>query len=146
LHDAVCDITGVPTKFEAMPIGSRANEIWTHRVDSTFLDTFGRPDPNRDPPCERMESSTVTQVLHLMNSNALHQKVISDKGRAKQLAESSLSSEQIVDELYLRIYSRFPEADERQIAAELFSGPQRRSTVEDLMWALLNTPEFVFND
>lgn len=148
LHDAVCQITGVLTKFEAMPIGSRANQIWTHRVDSTFLDTFGRPDPNRDPPCERVESATVTQVLHLMNSNSLHQKVTDDDGRAKQLADGSLSPEQIVEELYLRIYCRQPDADERRVATELFgaAGVTRRQTIEDLMWALLNTPEFVLKD
>ena len=148
LHDAVCEITGVPTKFSAMPIGSRATEIWTHRIDSTFLDTFGRPDPNRDPPCERIETSTVTQVLHLMNATTLHQKIASDDGRAKQLASSPLTSEQIVEELYLRIYCRFPDVEERKLAAELFAaaGADRRQVVEDLMWALTNTPEFVFKD
>lgn len=148
LHDAVCQITGVPTKFEAMPIGSHANQIWTHRVDSTFLDTFGRPDPNRDPPCERVETATVTQVLHLMNASSLHQKVTDDDGRAKQLADSNLTPEQIVEELYLRIYCRLPDADERRVAIELFSatGITRRQAIEDLMWALLNTPEFVLKD
>jgi hypothetical protein len=148
LHDAVCDITGVTTDFEAMPPDSRANEIWTHRVDSTFLDTFGRPDRNRDPPCERIEATTVTQVLHLMNSANLHRKVTDEKGRARQLAESDLTAEQIVEELYLRIYSRLPDVEERTAAGQLFAaeGESRRQIVEDLMWALLNTPEFVFQD
>ena len=131
-----------------MPIGSRATEIWTHRIDSTFLDTFGRPDPNRDPPCERIETSTVTQVLHLMNATTLHKKITSEDGRAKQLASSPLTSEQIVEELYLRVYCRLPDAEERKLAAELFAaaGANRRQVVEDLMWALTNTPEFVFKD
>ena len=54
-------------KYEAMPQGSRASQLWTHRIDSLFLDTFGRPDPNQDPPCERISEGAVTQVLHLMN-------------------------------------------------------------------------------
>jgi hypothetical protein len=53
LLDMVCDITGIPERFEAMPPGSRAMELWTVRSQSLFLDSFGRPDPNQDPPCER---------------------------------------------------------------------------------------------
>ena len=67
LLDAVCDITGVPESFSAMPAGSRATQLWTHRVDSLFLDAFGRPDPNQDPPCERTGDTTMVQALHLMN-------------------------------------------------------------------------------
>ena len=71
LLDAVADVTETPTRFSAMPAGSRANQVWTHRIDSMFLDTFGRPDENQDPPCERTTDSTVTQALHLMNSREI---------------------------------------------------------------------------
>ncbi len=81
LLDAVCDITDVPESFPGMPPGSRAMEIWTHRVNSLFLDAFGRPDPNQDPPCERTPDTTVVQALHLMNAPNLHAKVTSDQGR-----------------------------------------------------------------
>jgi hypothetical protein len=50
LLDAMTDITGVDDNFSAMPDGSRANQIWTTRVSSVFLDTFGRPNPIQDPP------------------------------------------------------------------------------------------------
>ena len=63
LLDMVSDITGVPEKFEAMPAGSRAIEVWTARSQSVFLDSFGRPDPNQDPPCERTSDTTVVQAL-----------------------------------------------------------------------------------
>ena len=74
LLDATCDITGVPEELEGMPAGSRSMEIWTHRVNSLFLDAFGRPDANQDPPDERVSDATVVQALHLMNSPALAQK------------------------------------------------------------------------
>ena len=113
-----------------------------------FLDTFGRPDPNQDPPCERTGESTVAQTLHLMNAPALHSKVTSDAGRAAQLANSDRTSDAIVEELYLMIYSRLPEEAEVEIGRQFFSGPgiTRRGATEDLMWALMNTPEFVFKD
>src|SRR5437773_7192457 len=72
LLDAVSDITGVPETFAAMPPRSRAIELWTVRSQSIFLDSFGRPDPNQDPPCERTSDSSVVQALHLMNAPKLH--------------------------------------------------------------------------
>src|SRR5205823_5022290 len=86
LLDAVSDITALPETFAAMPPGSRAAALWTVRTQSVFLDSFGRPDPNQDPPCERTSDTTVVQALHLMNAPNLHAKVTSEKGRAARLA------------------------------------------------------------
>ncbi len=183
LLDGVCDITGVPESFEAMPPGSRAVELWTRRIDSLFLDTFGRPDLNQDPPCERVNEPTVVQALHLMNAPTLHRKAVSDAGICRTLAESEREPREIVEELYLRVYSRLPSERELKITLALFEPtavPQvpaeepvagaaipanpaepteiaktgepetitakRRRATEDLLWALLNTPEFVFQN
>jgi hypothetical protein len=148
LLDAVSDITGIGDSFTAMPAGSRANQLWTTRVQSVFLDTFGRPNPNQDPPCERTSDTTVTQTLHLMNAPLLHQRVTADSGRAAKLAASELRPEKIVEEIYLLVYSRLPDAAELEIGKELFAEKDvsRRQAGEDLLWALLNTPEFMFKD
>ncbi len=148
LYDAVSDITGVRDTMAAMPPDARGNQIWTTRVDNVFLDTFGRPNPNQDPPCERTKEATVTQALHLMNAPKLHDKVTSDSARPARLAGSELPPEQIVDELYLWTYSRYPDDEERAYGVSLFAeqGGSRRQAAEDLLWALINTPEFVFVD
>ena len=148
LLDAICDVTEVRESFSAMPADSRAVELWTHRVDSLFLDAFGRPDANQDPPCERTGDTTVVQALHLMNAPGLHEKVASNGGRAARLAKSSLGPGEVVDELYLAVYARYPTAEERRDTTALYSaeGADRRRVTEDLLWALLNTPEFVFKD
>ncbi len=148
LAGAIDDITGVPTSFDAMPPRSRPNQIWTHRVNSLFLDTFGRPDPNQDPPCERTSDSTVTQTLHLMNAPAIHAKATSDTGLPARLAASDKTPDEIVEEVYLAVYSRYPVEEERAIGRRLFEeeGANRRQATEDLLWALLNTPEFIFKD
>ncbi len=77
----------VPETFAAAPPGTRAMELWTVRTQSVFLDSFGRPDPNQDPPCERTSDTTVVQALHLMNAPNLHRKVTADTGRAALLAQ-----------------------------------------------------------
>ncbi|MGE0607741.1 MAG: DUF1549 and DUF1553 domain-containing protein, partial [Pirellulales bacterium] len=148
LLDAVCDITEIPETFAGVPAGSRANQIWTTRVTSLFLDSFGRPDASQDPPCERTAETSVVQVLHLMNSPNLFGKVTHGEGRAARLAASEMSPPQIVEELYLLCYSRLPSDEERQIGEQLFTEPeaQRKLATEDLLWALMNTPEFVFKD
>ncbi len=143
LMDAVADATESPSTFEGMPPESRANQVWTTRVGSIFLDTFGRPNENQDPPCERTPDSTVTQALHLMNSQQLEERVRSDNGRAARLAASKSSPLEIVDELYLATYSRHPAVNESEYASKLIeSAEHRRGVIEDLMWAMLNSPEF----
>jgi len=148
LLDAYSDITGLGESFAAAAPGTRAIELWTARIPSVFLDSFHRPDPNQDPPCERSGETSVVQTLHLMNAPKLHEKVTSDRGRAALLAKSNRPPREIVDELYLLAYARYPTDAERSAAVETFTRPgvTQRQAVEDLMWALLNTPEFVFED
>ena len=148
LLDAFAQVSGIPQEFSAMPPNSSAKEIWTHRTESLFLDTFGRPDPNKDPPCERTTDSTVVQSLHLMNSEHLHGQITSDACHATKLAESEMTPAEITQQLYRLVYGRNPTDAEIEVCTALFEaeGVNRRSTVEDLMWALLNTPEFVIQD
>ena len=148
LLDAVTVVTGVPPEFDAMPPDSSAKQLWTHRSDSLFLDTFGRPDPNQDPPCERMSDSTVVQSLHLMNSEKLFRDIGSDSGLAKILADSSKTGEEISVELYTRVFGRKPTPDETKLVVDLLAaeGAVRRQVIEDLTWARVNSAEFVFQD
>ncbi|MAI73705.1 MAG: S-layer protein [Rhodopirellula sp.] len=147
LMDAVADVTETPAKLTGLPAESRANQVWTTRVDSVFLDTFGRPNENQDPPCERTPDSTVTQSLHLMNSRVLDGRIRDDSGRAARLAGSEMNSEQIADELYLAVFSRFPSEVERDYVLGLFKDVEkRRAVIEDLMWAMVNSPEFTIRN
>ena len=86
----------------------------------------------------------------MMNATELHARVTSDKGRAAKLAASDKTPEQIVEELYLLVYARFPDSEEREFGSKLFEAATdqagRKQAAEDLLWALLNTPEFLFKD
>ena len=148
LLDAFADISGVPQSFDAMPPGTKAKQIWTHRTKSLFLDTFGRPDPNQDPPCERTTDSTVVQSLHLMNSEKMHTDVLNDTGNAAKLAESDKDPQELAMSLYQLVYGRNPTEEETRLVDELLKAENanRRHIVEDLMWAMLNTPEFVLQN
>jgi hypothetical protein len=148
LLDAVCDATGVPESFEGMPPGTRAVELWNNRLPSGFLDIFGRPERKTVCDCERTMDTSLAQVLHLMNAPLVNDKIQSPTGRADRLARSDLSPNEIVDELYLATLSRFPTKVERQAALTAFTTSDesdRRTAAEDILWALLNTAEFVLN-
>ena len=145
--DAVCDVTGVPENFEGCPPGTRAIETWTFKIGSNFLDAFGRPNASTDAPCERDLKTSVVQALHLMNSKALQAKLSDSKGRVRQLADGCDTPAEIATELYMAAFSRRPTEKELTTIRAAFAGEKgdRQQAAEDVLWALLNSPEFVFN-
>jgi len=147
LFDAVNTVTGVPDTFGAMPSGSRAMQAWTYKIESQLMDAFSRPNPSSDPPCERDRQMSVVQSLHLMNSRALQSKLSNKSGRARQLADSSSPPDQVVTDLYLATLNRPPTEEELKVATAAFGAKDatRQSATEDVLWALLNSAEFVFN-
>jgi hypothetical protein len=147
LSDAVADLTGVRDEFAGLPSGSRAVQTWNHKLSSEFLDAFGRPNPSLECPCERERKPTVVQSLHLMNSSGLQAKLASSKGRVAQYFAGQKPPEEILREVYLHAYSREPTEEEKGSALAHMLKPEadRKAVIEDLIWALVNTAEFVFN-
>lgn len=147
LLDAVNDVTQAEDEFNGCPPGTRAIQTWSYKVRSHFLDAFSRPNSSSDCPCERDTRTSVVQSLHMMNSKALQTKLMSATGRVKKLSDSAAPPEEIATELYLAALSRPPTSAELSISTGLFAGekPNRQHATEDLLWALLNSPEFVFN-
>ena len=147
MADAVARVTDTAGKWDGLPTGARAMEVWNTKMSSTFLDTFGRPDASAECPCERDPAPTIVQSLHLMNSEALQDRIAHKEGRAARLAAGEATPEEIVREIYLAAYARPPSGAELELAVAAFSveGTTRRSAAEDVMWALINSAEFVFN-
>jgi WD40 repeat protein/mono/diheme cytochrome c family protein len=147
LLDAVNQLTGIPDNFAGMPPGARAMQMWSYKIESNFLDAFSRPNPSSDCPCERDRQMSVVQSLHLMNSKGLQGKLSNPEGRVHQLAESNKAPEAIATELYLAALNRPPKEEEVQLSARAFAakGATRQTATEDLLWALINSAEFVFN-
>lgn len=147
LLDAVSDLTGVPEDFSATTPGARAVETWSYKIDSAFLDAFGRPNSSSDPPCERNGRGTIVQSLHLMHAERLNAKITHERGRARLLAEGNRPVQEVAEEMYLAAFSRRPTAEEHKTVEVFFVkyANRRREAVEDLMWALVNSAEFIFN-
>ena len=146
LLDAITQVTGIAEKFNGWPEGVRAIQVWDNRMPSYFLKLFGRPVRASVCECERSNEPSIAQALHLMNAPEIVAKIHARKGTARQLAESKLTAPEIIAELYLAVLCRFPTANETEVLLELFkeAGADRRAAVEDALWALFNTKEFVY--
>ncbi len=147
LYDLVSQATGTmdQNKFRGLPQGARAVQIADGQTTTYFLTTFGRASRETVCSCEVKMDPNLSQALHLLNGDTVHNKIRGGGVVAKQL-ERKLSPEQIVDELYLSTLGRKPTAAEVSKFVEL-STPiaDKREAFEDVLWALLNTKEFLFN-
>lgn len=147
LLDAISSITDQPEDLQGLPNDGRAMLQWNHLLPNDFLDAFGRPNSSAAPPAVRDADGSVVQALHLMNSTGLQKKLSSETPWIKELA--ALAPEEAINRIYLRLYSRKPEDAELQIALHYISPladePADKQRFEDLVWALLNSAEFVLN-
>ncbi len=147
LLDAVCDVTGEASAFDGVPNGTRAVQLWNNRLPSAFLDVFGRPQRKSVCECERLSETSLGQVLHLMNAPVVNDKISSPTSYAARLAKSDAEPRQIISDLYLTTLNRYP--TEQELAATLpaytSADSNRRRATEDILWALVNTAEFVLN-
>lgn len=145
LLDAVGDVAGVPERFQGFYRGKRAIDLPDPGVPSYFLATFNRPI--RDTAkCERSGAPTITQAMHFMNGDAVQGKVASPEGRLREMIASGATDERILEHFYLAAMSRVPKPEEISLA-KAFIGKQgnRELGLQGVVWALLNSKEFLFN-
>ena len=145
LLDAISQSTGVPEDFNGWPKGYRAIHIWDNHMPSYFFRIFGRPVRATVCECERSNEPSIAQALHLLNAPEILEKISHRSGHVRKLAASEMSPAELIDELYLSTLSRFPTSAEKELMLQAFSETDRRSAAEDVLWALLNSKEFVFN-
>ncbi len=158
LYDAVNTLLGVESKFEGQAPGTRAVALPDNSYNQStyFLSVFGRPDSSSACECERTQEASLAQSLHLLNAAEIQTQLARDKGRADSLTKDSRPDDDKIMDLYQMALSRDPNADEMKLAhthlekkATGKSGPDalkgRKEAYEDILWALLNTKEFLFN-
>jgi hypothetical protein len=145
LLDSVCLSTGVPEKLFDLPAGSRAAQVPDGELVHPFLRAFGQPARADACQCERGTDTTLEQALQLVGGRTIHQKVIAPKNRIGDLLEAGADDGTLVEQLFLATLSRYPDPRERELAVSLLAAPSadRRRVAEDLLWALLNHPEFL---
>ena len=89
LLDMVCQTTGVPERFDGMPAGTRAIQLWDSKASHYFLKVFGRPERVSACECERRHEPSTAQVLHLLNAPEIQAKLEHDAGYVAKLAQAA---------------------------------------------------------
>lgn len=152
--DAISQVTGVPTEFPGYATGMRAMQIPDARVNSYFLTVFGKPPRFATCECERTAEPSVTQALHVINGETINQKLRATGGLVDAFIKSGITGEHLINQLYLSALSRRPERDELNRLLSVMndnegtgsdSRESRRQAIEDLVWAVLSSKEFMFN-
>ena len=149
LFDAISQTTGVPGDFEGYPTGTRAIQLWDSRYQDYFLKVHGRPLRVSSCSCERQKEPGIAQVLHELNSPELHRKLSHEQGKIARLIAGKSTQKEIVEELFLSYFSRFPDKSELELANEVLAKAKdktsKREALEDLAWGMMNSLEFLFN-
>ncbi len=175
LLDAVNAATGTQEKFGGLPAGFRAIQLPDPQVDSYFLDAFGRAPRAIACECERSAEPNVGQALDLMMGDVVNRKVQDQNGLLGKLIAAKKSETEILQTLYLAALGRPPRQEETARALGAIHGQMERpaflpkqsvrfvpvqlrvgrtaaakaadrtAVLQDILWALLNSREFVFN-
>ncbi len=147
LLDSLVQATGVPENIGGAPAGFRAAQLPDANVTSDFLHLFGKPQRMEACECERDNDSNMLQALHFINGKSILSRVQNPAARPSQLVKQKLSDEALVTELYLWSLARRPRDAERKVALEFLRthGERREEAAQDLMWALLNSRDFLLS-
>lgn len=145
LLDVISQVTKTKNKFQGLPLGARALQIADGRFSNYFLTTFGRATRETVCSCEVVMEPNLSQALHLLNGDVTNNRIT--QGRIVQtMLKEGKDPEKVIDDLYLRCYSRKPRADEKaNLLASLDGEDSVESALNDVFWALLNSKEFIFN-
>jgi Protein of unknown function (DUF1549)/Protein of unknown function (DUF1553) len=151
--DAISQSTGVFDEYKSL-YGLRSYKYvmqssfyhdYAGKYNGMFnlMQCFGQTD-REDLPQDR---SSLIQSASLLNSDPVLQRIKVQKGsRLEKLlsAKPAKKDEEIVEELFLATINRFPTAQEQALALKLFAA-NREQGAEDLLWALINRVDFIFN-
>lgn len=151
LYDAVNQVTNSPASFGGLPqdkyAPKRAIMLPDESYQSYFLDVFGRPQRISACECERVSEANLAQALHLLNSDEIQGKLTRGGGRADLLAKDKRPDAEKIEELFYWAFAHKPtKAQLDQALAHLAQHEKdKKVAYENILWALLNTKEFVFN-
>lgn len=153
--DCQSQVTGVPLKFGAYPPGLRAAQLPGVRPEAKgqrrsnqldqFLEIFGKPPRLLTSETERSCECNMSQAFQLISGPAVNDLVADKDNRLARLLASGKSNREIVDELFRTALTAAPGDEEwSKTTAYLEASKDRRAELEDILWGLLNSKDFVF--
>lgn len=148
LLDCIDQLVGTETNFPNLPAGTRAIALPDNSYNRAIplLKVFGRPENSSVCECERVQSANLAQSLHLLNAGDLKAKLATGGGLADQLAQSSDELSIKLERVYQTAFCRNPSFDEIEAIGQFVTADKpTKVDFEDLLWALINSKEFLYN-
>jgi len=155
LLDAQSAATSVPLAFTGYPSGTRAVQMAGALPErkrdqrktelDQFLAEFGKPQRLIPSECERSSEPTMGQAFQMMSGPVTSQLIASKENRLDRMLNRKLPPAEMISELFWATLSRPPNATELERCVQaLTTADEMRPALEDLLWALLNSKEFLF--
>ncbi len=121
------------------------------RLAGTYaMHVFGKPERAVNCDCERVSQPTLLQAVFLQNDPLVGQRLV-ESGWIQEIENAqqrgdNIDQESLIRSAWLRTVSRPPTSGEVETAQTyLASVGSTTDGMRDLVWALLNTKEFVLN-
>ena len=145
LYDAVGFVTSGNKAFAGLPKGMRAVQVADGKVPGDdFLTLFGRPKRQSACECERTSNLTLSHAMSLINGSMIGEAVSAPHNTISKLVEREPDDRKVLEELYYAILNRPPTETELKLA-DFGPAGSRLAGAQDVAWALLNSPAFLFN-
>jgi len=145
MMNAVAIATGTKTRLAGLPDGVRPEDLADGMNEgSDFLKLFGRPKRETACECERTSNVSLAHALNLINGHLISDSCTSQDNALARLIAREPDNRKVVEEMYYMTMNR-PATEAELAAIDLGSGAQRLPAAEDLGWALMNSPAFLFN-
>jgi hypothetical protein len=145
MMNAVAAATGTKTQLAGLPAGLRPEDEADGMVEGNdFLKLFGRPKRESACECERTSNVSLAHALNLINGHLISDAVDHGDNAINQMVAAQPDNRKAVEQIYYMTLNR-PPTDKELSGVDLGAGPQRLQTAQDLAWALMNSPAFLFN-
>ena len=155
LLDCQSQVAGAALRFAGYPVGMRAAQLPGVRPESKgkrranqldhFLEAFGKPPRLLSSDTERSCECNMSQAFQMLSGPTVTDLLAAKTNRLTQWLESTMPDAELVDELFWTTLTRAPQPTERAALLDtLASAKDRRLELEDILWALLNSKEFLF--
>lgn len=136
------------SKMDGRKITQHPLSFQARSIDFSLL-VFGKPLRTTNCDCERQDQPTLLQSLYVRNDAEMLSQLTRPDGwlaEMKQQTFDAAARKELVREAYLRTLSRLPEESELYDSLEYLQTTKTiQEGLQDLMWALLNTQEFITN-
>lgn len=153
VYDAMKQVTAAPDEQDKVRVNlrRRASGHLSMRMAGTHaMKVFGKPDRAINCDCERVNEPTLLQAIFTQNDPLLRMR-LADSGWIIEIEDAEaggdrLNTTVLIDQVWLRTVGRLPTDAERERAVKHLA--ETKSVAEgigDLLWAMMNSKEFMLN-